>query len=1037
MAVVGSAYVVVRALTDKVESDIRRGFSGASASAGRAGADMGNALTRGLGNSFRRNNKFTQLSAQLAAIYPEAKHASDAFTKLMRAGYLAQSGLGALVGSLGAIVGGLGALAGAAGGAAGGLVAVAGAAVSLRVGFAIASMALRGISQAVSAATSVNGGYSKSLKQIKLDAEEAALGVDRAGLNLEKAKEGLARVADLAPNSRIRREAELAVKEAELALKKAREAEKNPDTGGGSDPYAGLTPSQKQFAQFLAGLKPQFDKLKEAVAKGFLPALEEQMNRLIKAGLLEILEARFYDIAVAMGEATKRFTDVVLSGDNLRDFNKILQNIAGTLPQFGSILGNAFSGVLSVLEAADPLTRRFVSYLESKSGALRNFLDAKQATGELEDFFDSAGDLAARFGTVFGNTFGTLGNIIQANFGAGSGGDIMLTWLEKVTDRWNSIGVSALQTYFERAAKNFVSMGDAIGSALGVIVEVGANPAVREFWDAMAGGADAFRTIVEEAVKSAPSLGRVLRNATEIVALFSDSGAPKAFFDTIASFAAGTAKILERVKWLLDFVGPITASISAFGFVTAAASKFGIVTIGYIAKLLTMFGVTLPGALLATTGATKGATAAMSLFNKTNPVGWVVTLGTAIMGVWAAVEGAEAARSQERIEAIARGFKDGSNALKIWQTATGSTKSDLARTVRETSLHPVASQVKVWGAAMNSARGSIDELGDGLRRVFKKDVPLAHQAMQDFQRQTGMSDEQLGAMIQRTDGLENTLRKYADSLGIVIPEEASRAQYLQLAEVATGRGAIAQAELRARMVEATKASGDQAQALIDLDDAYDRSTKNGVTNLKKFFKLAEKEAADAAAYQKNRNDLIARGHLDLVLKLDSMELENRDSLYAQLAKKDDTYIAKRAEKMLGSAKTIVDGTNSLFERIIYKIAGPDGTVVKIGGSTARKDGGFMGFRNGGLPGAKNGFVTGAGTARSDSIATMISNGEYIVNARATAANRELLDTINSNRSVSTAPIVNVTVNPAAGMDEEKLARKVSSIVAFQIAKGAI
>jgi hypothetical protein len=78
----------------------------------------------------------------------------------------------------------------------------------------IASFALKGVGQAASAATKANGGYSKSLQQIKFDAEEAALSVDRAGLNLEKAREGLARVSDLAPNNRVRREAQLAVKEA-------------------------------------------------------------------------------------------------------------------------------------------------------------------------------------------------------------------------------------------------------------------------------------------------------------------------------------------------------------------------------------------------------------------------------------------------------------------------------------------------------------------------------------------------------------------------------------------------------------------------------------------------------------------------------------------------------------------------------------------------------------------------------------------------------------------------------------------------------
>ncbi len=49
--------------------------------------------------------------------------------------------------------------------------------------------------------------------------------------------------------------------------------------------------------------------------------------------------------------------------------------------------------------------------------------------------------------------------------------------------------------------------------------------------------------------------------------------------------------------------------------------------------------------------------------------------------------------------------------------------------------------------------------------------------------------------------------------------------------------------------------------------------------------------------------------------------------------------------------------------------------------------------------AAGGMVHGPGTGTSDSILTPLSNGEYIVNARATARNRHLLDAINSGASM--------------------------------------
>ncbi len=52
--------------------------------------------------------------------------------------------------------------------------------------------------------------------------------------------------------------------------------------------------------------------------------------------------------------------------------------------------------------------------------------------------------------------------------------------------------------------------------------------------------------------------------------------------------------------------------------------------------------------------------------------------------------------------------------------------------------------------------------------------------------------------------------------------------------------------------------------------------------------------------------------------------------------------------------------------------------------------------------ATGGYVSGSGTGTSDSIPARLSNGEFVVNAKATARNRELLEAINSNERVSFA-----------------------------------
>ncbi|UTL89495.1 phage tail tape measure C-terminal domain-containing protein [Pseudomonas fluorescens] len=70
-----------------------------------------------------------------------------------------------------------------------------------------------------------------------------------------------------------------------------------------------------------------------------------------------------------------------------------------------------------------------------------------------------------------------------------------------------------------------------------------------------------------------------------------------------------------------------------------------------------------------------------------------------------------------------------------------------------------------------------------------------------------------------------------------------------------------------------------------------------------------------------------------------------------------------------------------------------------------------------------GYVSGSGTGTSDSIPARLSNGEFVVNAKATSRNRELLEAINSNERVSFAG-ENVSVNKvqASGQGQQKAAQ---------------
>jgi hypothetical protein len=89
--------------------------------------------------------------------------------------------------------------------------------------------------------------------------------------------------------------------------------------------------------------------------------------------------------------------------------------------------------------------------------------------------------------------------------------------------------------------------------------------------------------------------------------------------------------------------------------------------------------------------------------------------------------------------------------------------------------------------------------------------------------------------------------------------------------------------------------------------------------------------------------------------------------------------------------------------------------------------------------ATGGYVSGAGTGTSDSISANLSNGEYVINARQTSRNRELLESINrGNGSMGAGDYVQqqvVEVNVGLGRNSQATADAASSNVLNVLERG--
>lgn len=160
--------------------------------------------------------------------------------------------------------------------------------------------------------------------------------------------------------------------------------------------------------------------------------------------------------------------------------------------------------------------------------------------------------------------------------------------------------------------------------------------------------------------------------------------------------------------------------------------------------------------------------------------------------------------------------------------------------------------------------------------------------------------------------------------------------------------------------------------------------------------------------------------------------------------------------LLSGAMTVEDALQrviaSLAEAALQAALFGNGPLGGLFGGGAGLLGAVFGLKSGGpVAGyASGGHVRGPGTGRSDSIPAMLSNGEYVINARSTAKHRALLDAINSGtlpafadggpvgrarqtgstgatasagQNITIAPVINVSANGGTQEQNADLARQ--------------
>jgi phage-related protein len=660
MAVVGSAYIVVNAITTGFQNQVQQAMNGLGPLGNRAGSSLGSGFSSGA-------------SRGMTSFQNEAVNTYKQINKLIERSYYLQGAIGVLVPVLGSAAAGIAVIGLEAAAAGPSLMALGGIMSSLLQGMVAFKIAFGGVGKAIGQLTKPSGGGASDnmpqllraeadanralekakagvfraqedlneaydiaknrIEDLNFATEDAVIGEKRAAIELEKARETLARVQDLAPNSRARREAELAFAQADLNLRKQKDrvndltVEQNKATnnntwntqeqilnskevlgaeeakkeaayqltraydnlaiatkkvddamkgvgGAGQDAFAGLNEYQKEFAKFIAGLKPKLDELRLAISETLFPPLQEAIQLLVDR-LFPTLKAKLRETGTAIGKSAKDFAALVTTPAGVKDLGIIMDNNNYVIGQFGTILGSITRLIQSLLVAAGPLTRRFTDFVTTITGGWAK--DAEGNISGLTDMFNHAGDIAAGFGKAIGNIIGAFMNMGRAVTGKDGAGQTMLDWMIDLTQRFEDftskhLASGKLKEYFDTAFGSFQEILSIIGRIIEAILRAGGDGSLEGSIVRIGEGVDAILDRMPALIEGGAAFAEFVGSFLEMTAVFLESGSLQMFFLVLTKAMDALVAFFS-----VPLVGKIFGVLAAVHGLRLGFSRLGIV----------------------------------------------------------------------------------------------------------------------------------------------------------------------------------------------------------------------------------------------------------------------------------------------------------------------------------------------------------------------------------------------------------------------------------------------------------------------------
>lgn len=523
--IVGDAYVVVRAITAGVERDIKKAFDGVDRQGATAGERVGNSFNKGFNRTGDgRRELFT------AAFMKSADQARQRLSSMIRIGYALGPAITALAGIIGNLITTLTSLVAVIGGAtlpalaalAGAFTAVGIAAITAKLAFAGVGKAIQAglkaqkasvandkakaaalkrwkdaeenladtiengalaVSRAKRAAADATENYTDALerakeeiKELAFESEDAAINEQKAALELEKARENLARVSDLPPNSRARKEAELAFAEADLNYRRAIDNNNKLKKQETDNAKLGATVAEQAAGQkdVLRAKRDEIDAQDELertildtekATRKATEARDEAKNDYVNFDEQTGAADAYAD---ALSELSKEAQDFVKYIVSLKDEFKALKAAAGEelFPKLTEAIDNLVKNLFPKLK---PLLKETGSALGDVAKELSSTITKAENLERLERIWKSSNKVIVDLGDAFSNLYEVVLILLDA---ARPLTEEFAKWTANITASWRETlkaqeASGELAKKFDIARGILKDLGKIIGNVFG------------------------------------------------------------------------------------------------------------------------------------------------------------------------------------------------------------------------------------------------------------------------------------------------------------------------------------------------------------------------------------------------------------------------------------------------------------------------------------------------------------------------------------------------------------------------------------------